>query len=225
MRRLLKKRTVRGMAFVALVWPSLLHGQDRNEESRVLAEEEVEAIQSWANRRLSALGESSGEGADIPLQVSRLRALYYLTLAEKDRLDEARALARSLSRDPDLPASLRPSVEALGGALEVVRAKHSRWPPNKLKYLNSGVSALDSLVAMEPANVEVRYLRLMSCYYLPFFVSRDDSVKEDFRALSRLLPLGGGPMPDVLYENAIRFVLENGELEEAAEKRLQETLG
>jgi hypothetical protein len=105
-----------------------------------------------------------------------------------------------------------PSAEALRGALEVVRAKHSNWPPNKLKYLRSGAGILDEVVERNPDNPEVRYLRLVSFFYLPSLLRRDDSVEEDFRALIGLLPKGPGPLPPLLHQQVTLFVLENGEV-------------
>jgi hypothetical protein len=115
-------------------------------------------------------------------------------------------------------------VNALAGALEVVRAKHSRWPPNKLKYLRRGVSALDRLVAEAPDDAVVRYLRLVSCFYLPFFLERDQSVKEDLRVLTELLPKGSGGFSGPVYSAVIRFVLENGDPAREEQMRLEAAL-
>ena len=189
--------------------------------------EESRALESWARELLAeaAAPEGQGETALPPHRdVQRLWALYFLAVNHSSRLDEARVMARSLL-ERDLSPSLRESVRGLAGALEVVRAKHSRWPPNKLKYLEAGMGALDELVSRRPDSPEARYLRLVSGYYLPFFLKRGEAVEEDFRALAGLLPGGPGGMPSPVFRAAVLFVLEKGALEESRRAELQEILG
>ena len=207
----------------AFSWVPVTKAQTAEDSVPLLSLEEGKALTDWAAGQLALLEAAPSEGSDALVgDVARLRALYHMTVNEKDRLDEARELAMALRTNPALSGTLSVTVEALGGALEVVRAKHSRWPPNKLNYLESGISVLDQLVQKNPDNVEVRYLRLMSCYYLPFFVSRGDSVAEDFRVLTDLLPRGPGTMPPALYRGAVGFVLAKGDLNEEDRGRLQE---
>jgi hypothetical protein len=190
-----------------------------------MADGEREALQDWARQRLEEL-ESGSEGAfpGLPhsLETERLWALYLLSVGEKAWEKPARALADTLV-GAELPEALH--VNALAGALEVVRAKHSRWPPNKLKYFRRGVSALDRLVEEAPDDSVVRYLRLVSCFYLPFFLERDQSVKEDLRVLTEVLPKGRGGFSVPVYHAVIRFVLENGDPDPGEQTRLEAALG
>jgi hypothetical protein len=107
----------------------------------------------------------------------------------------------------------------------VVKAKHARWPPRKLQYLRTGVERLDALVEANPNVPDVRYLRLVSCYYLPFFLKREESVEADFRALIAELPKGSSLIPPAIYRGIIQFVLDNGEMTQAERARLEEALG
>jgi hypothetical protein len=154
-------------------------------------------------------------------ETERLWALYFLSVEEGDWEARALALQDSLARRT-LPEHRQ--VAALGGALEVVRAKHSRWPPNKLKYLNAGLEVLDSLTAEAPDDPVVRYLRLVSTYYLPFFVDRDDTVREDLAALVRLLPDRPDAFSPPVYGAVIRFVLANGSPGPEQRQRLEGAL-
>src|SRR5215217_8461973 len=79
-------------------------------------------------------------------------------------------------------AAWPPLLTAYAGALEVVEARHGFWPRERMDPLKRGLPLLDSATAREPGNSEIRYLRLTSCYYLPFFLGRKGSVKEDFEA-------------------------------------------
>lgn len=102
------------------------------------------------------------------------------------------------------------TLSAYTGAFIVLRAKHGFWPPDRLRHVRTGLAVLDSVVAAHPNHAEARYLRLMSCYYLPGLFGRSGSVREDFAALSRLLPGVRAQYPAELYQVIVRFVLQNG---------------
>lgn len=193
---------------------------------RTLSREESRALETWARHLLADLPEASASAGEPSFQereTRRLWALYFLAVDHPRRLDEAREAAEALVGSGSAPEQ-RGIVEALAGALEVIRAKHSRWPPNKLKYLDAGITALDDLVARYPKAPGIRYLRLVSCYYLPFFLERGETVAEDFRALSHLLLEGPGVLPGPVFTAAKEFVMENGGLDAETRKRLQEAL-
>jgi hypothetical protein len=116
-------------------------------------------------------------------------------------------------------------LAAYRGALVTLRAKHGSWPPARLGHLREGLAVLDSVVAAHPDHAEVRYLRLMSCYYLPGILGRKGSVRDDFAALARLLPAARGRYPADAYAAVVRFVLENGRPGQAERARLEAALG
>lgn len=140
----------------------------------------------------------------IPMDTSeilheQLRA-YYLAGVEDEM-----ALARGLLL---AETALNPSetVKAYHAALTILHAKHAFWPPRKMRYLNAGLPVLDALVKNHANHVEIRYLRLLSCYYLPRFLGRTDTVTEDAGVLARLLPEAGGDFPRPLFTDMVRFV-------------------
>jgi hypothetical protein len=153
----------------------------------------------------------------LPLRFDRLRILYVLGIKDEAHLDSAEADWRTLSR------AGRPQDGALllayAGALQVGRAKHGFDFRRKWERLKSGLPLLDSAVSLAPDQPEVRYLRLVSNYYLPFFMGRRAKVKEDFTVLARLLPLTAA-YPDRWLRNVGRFVLEKGNLEAEESARL-----
>jgi hypothetical protein len=57
----------------------------------------------------------------------------------------------------------------------------------------------------------VRYIRLMSGFYLPGFFGRGDEVDSDMAALIRLLPDAGDRLPAELLPEVVAFVLEHGD--------------
>jgi hypothetical protein len=159
----------------------------------------------------SALAADPGR-AD--LRLDRLRILYVLSVKDEARRHEGEAC---LAEDPAALglAPGDPLLQAYRGAFRVLGAKHDLWPPRKLEHLKAGLPALDSAVAARPEHAEIRYLRLVSGYYLPFFIGRGAEVKADFAALARLLPSAHDDYPARWYLGFARFVLEKGGLAEA----------
>lgn len=165
--------------------------------------------------------------AEMPAPgLDRLRALYLAAveddeaiergLEEVERLREGSAAGRGGAR-----AGL---LSAYAGALETLRAKHALWPPAKLRHLRQGLEVLDRAVEEHPEVAEIRYLRLMSCYYLPGVLGRRGSVREDFAALARLLPDARDEYPPDAYQAVVRFVLEEGTPSPDARERLERAL-
>lgn len=155
----------------------------------------------------------------LPLRMDRLRILYVLSVRDGGLAGEG---ARELDRIRSLaPLEAGPLLQAYRGAFRVLGAKHAAWPPRKLDHLKAGLPALDSAVSTAPDQAEIRYLRLVSCYYLPFFIGRKQSVREDFAALARLLPEAHGNYPARWYLGFARFVLEKGSLEEDRRRALE----
>jgi hypothetical protein len=213
---------------LCLLWgngtPPHLLAQTPDEDARVLADEEKDALRKWALRRLQELESGSPDGSSVlpgKWETERLWALYFLSVEERDWEGPAVALADSLAA-LQLPEDRH--IRALGGALEVVRAKNSRWPPNKLEHLRKGIGALDGLVAEAPEDPVIRYLRLVSCYYLPFFLDRDESVEEDFGVLAEVLPEKGESFSPQVRLAVVSFVLDKGEIEDPHRTRLEDTL-
>jgi hypothetical protein len=150
-----------------------------------------------------------------PAEIARLRELYFAAVKSSEALLVAeKAIERRLAALPASgPATERDAVVlSYAGALRTLRAKHGNWPPSRLRDLQDGLRTMDAMVELYPAVAEIRYLRLMSCYYLPSILGRTGSVREDFRALARLLPAARESFSAELYEAAAAFVLDHGGL-------------
>jgi len=164
--------------------------------------------------------------AEHPDPLARVRELYLAAVREES------AIPRGLRAVEDLRTArgIRPGsaddavLTAYRGALVTLRAKHAAWPPARLRHLREGLAVLDRVVAGHPDHPEVRYLRLMSCYYLPGILGRGGSVREDFAALARLLPGARDAYPRELYGAIVGFVLEEGKLAERDRRALQTAL-
>jgi hypothetical protein len=184
-----------------------------------------DSVSAWAELRLQELESLAPTETDgIENSLERIRAMYLLSVDEGDWVDEVKDSLSALELRIPLGSEHEFTVEAYRGALEVVRAKHARWPPNKLKHLGNGAAVLDDLVARNPGNLEVRYLRLASYLFLPFFLRRDESVAADLGFLVDELPYQASAFSPFTYRAMARFVLDNGALEPEERTRLEEAL-
>jgi hypothetical protein len=183
-------------------------------------------LAAWARARLVEIKYAGGsDEADLQLRLERIRAMYFLSVEEKDWANRTKDSLRAIREDISEGTEEEIVSQAYRGALEVVRAKHARWPGNKLKHFNRGADILDGLIGRQPANLEIRYLRLASYMFLPFFLRRDDSVVSDLEMLVTDLPDHPEAFSPAVYRAVVQFVLENGDLDEADRNRLQGALG
>ena len=120
-----------------------------------------------ASGSLAKLGDSPSWGAQNPFRtgptsslrtgasnpgsrtfrdrIEGVRAMYFLSVDEGDGWIPPRTPSALQDQVPAESAE-EAIIQGYRGAIEVVRAKHSRWPPNKLKYLKRGAAILDHLV-------------------------------------------------------------------------------
>jgi hypothetical protein len=155
----------------------------------------------------SAGAQAPHPGARTGLE--QVRHLYYQAVQSERSIAPGLAEVerqRTTARD----ANVRATLAAYTGAFTLLRAKHGVWPPDRLRHTRDGLAVLDSVIAAHPDHAEARYLRLMSCYYLPRILGRGWSVRDDFAALARLLPGVRAQYPSDLYQAIVRFVLRNG---------------
>jgi hypothetical protein len=159
-----------------------------------------------------------------PLQ--RVRQLYLSAVHDESAIARGMRVLRDARAAGGVRAGsgLDAVLTAYGGALATLRAKHGSWPPARLRHLNEGLAVMDDVVAAHPHHPEVRYLRLMSCYYLPGVLGRGASVREDFAALARLLPEARGEYPAELYAAITRFVLRHGNPTDGQRRALEAAL-
>lgn len=213
-----------------LAFPLAGQSQSDEGERRVMDPDEVVALSEWAMSYLEMLGSDTVSTTDdfredLRTNLERLRATYFLSVEKKEWVERAEAVLRSLKFWVTPGQEEYVSWRAYQGALEVVKAKHARWPPSKLNHLKTGVGILDELVESYPDDLEVRYLRLVSCYYLPFFLKREESVAADFQVLAAHLPDHPDAFSPTVYRGVVQFVLEKGTLTPRDRARLEEALG
>jgi 15-cis-phytoene synthase len=112
-------------------------------------------------------------------------------------------------------------LDAYEGAFLTLRAKHGGWPGARLRNLREGFERMDAAVWRAPDAAELRYVRLMSGFYLPGFFRRGDVVDEDLLALARLLPDSRDAFPAELLPEVRDFVLKHAALDAPTRARLE----
>lgn len=174
---------------------------------------------------LFALVPSPAE-AETPDSLEAVRELYFAAVQEESAIPRGLQAILELRASGAAPTGGTTDVvlSAYQGALITLRAKHGFWPPDRLRHLREGLGILDQAVAARPEHPEIRYLRLLSCYFLPGILGRGGSVREDFGALARLLPSARDAFAPDLYRMMVAFVLEHGALEAPELERLQDAV-
>ncbi len=142
---------------------------------------------------------------------------YYLLSAENEAAI-AEGMAFLETQRARLPAALADAYQA---ALTIFKARYAFWPHTKMRYVRQGLLVLDSLVAAHPEHMEIRCLRLLSIYYLPFFFGRKEMAQEDMRRLTQQLLKGDASLPDVYRRMMVEFLLANAPLSESERVQLQ----
>lgn len=162
----------------------------------------------------------------MPDSLSRVRQLYLEAVSDESAISRGMEAIEQIRAVGEFRSgtSATAVLSAYRGAFITLRAKHGFWPPARLRHLNEGLAVLDRAVAAQPDQPEIRYLRLLSCYFLPGILGRGDSVREDFDALARLLPTAPAAFPPGLYATMLEFVLENGGLKAYQRVPLEDAL-
>lgn len=147
--------------------------------------------------------------------VSQLRSFFLESVESEGAISEAELYLETLENREE------PIIRAYEAMFSIMRAKYVFWPGRKMEYLNKGLPVLDELIEKDPDHLEVRYLRLLGCYYLPRILKRGWSVDEDFQSLAQLLPEQRGDYPPALYLDMVRFVYERGKVNEPQKDKLR----
>jgi 15-cis-phytoene synthase len=162
---------------------------------------------SWAHFLESAHAAAPHDAA---IGLDLLRSLFFVSVDSAAALPRAQeTLERVRAHAPGFARERRSLLLAYEGALLLLHAKHGSWPPARLRAVRGGLDRLDAAVAAAPGDVEIRYLRLVNTHYMPRFLGRRESAREDLRAVAALLP--DASLPTVLHSVISEFVKNNAE--------------
>ncbi len=122
-------------------------------------------------------GDEINGKESFPARYLTARNLYLQGVdGDEDAAEKARKILEELvQQEPD-----NPLVVAYLGSCRVLESKEAVLPWKKGELAREGLKLLDRAVNMAPENLEVRFVRGVSSYPLPFFFGVGDQAKEDF---------------------------------------------
>ena len=113
------------------------------------------------------------------------RKLFALSLEDKEHVQPAIELFEKIIEDP---GNLHDRALVYVGALYTVKAKHTFFPFNKLKWAKKGLGVMDDALSRAPEDIEVLFVHGTICHNLPGLFNRQDDARRDFNKIIELLP-------------------------------------
>lgn len=114
-------------------------------------------------------------------ELTELRALYYQSATDKAA---ASKLQEMLSKVDDKSSEL---LICYKGVAEMMQAKYTLSPISKYRRFIKGKEFIESAVALDPENMEIRFLRFTIQTNLPSFLGYNDQITADKKILIKNL--------------------------------------
>ena len=107
------------------------------------------------------------------IDISEVRKNYSAAWDNPEITEELyQALSNSLVTNDNL-------LQAYKGAVLTLKAKHSKTIKDKKTFFKEGVVLLESSIASNPKNIEIRFIRLSIQEYAPKIVRYNSNMEED----------------------------------------------
>ena len=127
---------------------------------------------------------------DLPAKSDSLfnvgRKLFALSVEDKNQIKPAIDLFNKIIDDKGNFLHNRALVYI--GALHTIKAKHTFFPFDKLKWAKEGLSIMDNALSLAPEDIEVLFVHGTICYNLPGLFKREDDARRNFHKIVELLP-------------------------------------
>lgn len=143
------------------------------------------------------------------IDLSEGRNLFYLSVEKKEYIDSAIVIFNKLNCYSQVEEGL---VNTYIGALYSLKGKYALWPREKLRWVDRGLKMMDEGILQSPNNIEARFIRGTTCFYLPFFFKRQETAHADFKQITLLLPTLYHQYDSQLILNVIDFLEKNAQL-------------
>jgi hypothetical protein len=102
----------------------------------------------------------------------------------------------------------KPLYQGYQGMANLLMAKHSWMPWNKISYFNSGKACLEKAIRLDPQNTELRFLRFCVQKNAPSFLGYYGAIDADFEFLTQYLKETDPNKDDKdLYHRIILYLL------------------
>lgn len=148
--------------------------------------------------------------------LEKVRRLFYQSVEAPDSINRAMILLSEIAWD-EVREGLALTYQ---GALTTLKGKFAKMPLRKYRLVMDGLSLMDQGIEKSAGNIEARFVRGMTCFYLPFFFDRKQTAREDFRVIVQLMDRYYPDYPEDLIRNVIDFLLENAGLTEEETERI-----
>jgi hypothetical protein len=147
------------------------------------------------------------------------RDLFTESAEDESKLEAAiRLFTVVLNTEPELAGRAQTYL----GALEVLKAKYTRWPHKKWRHIRRGLSLMDKGVEMNPEDVESLFVHGVACHHAPRLFRRQDDAQRDFQRILQRLPTAMGQYDRQLVVNILDYLEEDAELEAVDRARVQQ---
>lgn len=148
--------------------------------------------------------------ADIPqnLALKEARILFYQSVENSETIEKAISQFNEIRKNNLYEGVALTYI----GALTALKGKFTFFPLKKYNYVIKGLTLMDEGVLKSPNNIEARFVRGMTCYYLPFFFKRKYLAVNDFKQIVKLLNTSYDQYNAQMVMNVTAFLLENAEL-------------
>ena len=168
----------------------------------------------------------SAPSAAFQQQLAKARAAYFRDLqGDSGAATTAKRDFRALKAE----APNNPVVMAYNGSLALLEAARTWAFWNKQSLSQKGLAEMDKAVAMDPDNLEARFIRGASCWHLPFFFHRKQQAEQDltFVAMRATQAVKDGKLPPQLGAAALDYygkILENRSQHAQAQQAFREAM-
>lgn len=151
--------------------------------------------------------------------ISEIRAQFLASVEDEK-------LTKYLIKELDCEKSqLLPIYLGYLSASQALLAKHSWNPYYKLEYLQKSMNILQSAIAKDPQNIELRFLRFSIQHYIPSFLGMSKNLLEDRdMMIDQIKRKNFIPEDSQLVKNVIGFILESQRCTDPQQKFLESNL-
>jgi 15-cis-phytoene synthase len=168
----------------------------------------------------STAARVAAQPEDVGARLDLVRALFFAAVDEEHAVERGHAAIADLrERMPTAAARHQALLLGYEGAFRALEAKHGFWPHARLRAVRRGLALLDAAVAAAPQHLEIRYLRMVTSFYLPALFGRSDAAREDLRVIEQLLSASASDYPPEIFRVMADFVIEHGSPRAASELR------
>ncbi|MBD3226289.1 MAG: hypothetical protein GF313_16290 [Caldithrix sp.] len=146
------------------------------------------------------------------------RRLFHQAVFDESKIDSAKIIFQKLSKEfPHYEGR----ATAYLGALTALEGKHAFWVYTKYKKVVKGLKIMDRGVKIDSTDLESRFIRGTTTYYLPGLFNRGQSTEADFSFIRQQLPAQYKAYHPKMIINVINFFLEKQELNRDERKQLE----